>query len=227
MSQPTVTSGIVVYNGEDFLSEAIESVLAQTYVPQEIIVVDDGSTDATPDIACCYPQIRLIQQENQGEGAARNRVIQEASGDYIAFLDHDDCWVPEKLTKQVEALQADPERQFALCRVKIKIEPGTEDTEWALTEKTEQIGAYFPSALLARKSAFNQIGGFRTDVAVGVDIDWFLRSFDHEAPHITLEEPLFIRRIHGSNAMKQHDYMRKSMFLFLRESIKRKKQKDT
>jgi GT2 family glycosyltransferase len=106
-TQPQVSVIIPTYNCARYLPEAIDSVLAQTYRDFEIIVVDDGSTDDTPDVLARYGEaILVIRQPNQGRGAARNAGILAARGQYIAFLDADDLWLPEKLEKQVALLRA-------------------------------------------------------------------------------------------------------------------------
>jgi glycosyltransferase involved in cell wall biosynthesis len=105
-SQPTVTVVTPCYNGSPFLRETLESVLGQTYPVKEIIVIDDGSTDDSAAIAESFgPPVRVIRQENQGESVARNRGIEEAHGDWIAFLDADDLWKPHKLERQIAAIE--------------------------------------------------------------------------------------------------------------------------
>lgn len=98
----TISVVIPCFNGAAFVSQAIESVLAQTCLPQEIVVVDDGSTDDSYDIAAAYGEpVRVVRQENRGECAARNRGIEAVQGEWIAFLDADDLWQPTKLERQL------------------------------------------------------------------------------------------------------------------------------
>jgi glycosyltransferase involved in cell wall biosynthesis len=107
---PLVSIVIPTYNQPALLREALDSVFAQTFKDYEVIVVDDGSTDDTREQLRQYGgRIRLIAQENQGTGPARNRGMDEASGRYIAFLDHDDLWHPSKLEIQVAYMQAHPD----------------------------------------------------------------------------------------------------------------------
>lgn len=109
--QPSLISIVMpVYNTGEILRETIDSVLAQTYVNFELIMIDDGSQSETSEIAKGYsdPRIRYYYQENRGMAAARNRGIKLSRGEYIAFLDHDDVWLPEKLEKQLAVFQADP-----------------------------------------------------------------------------------------------------------------------
>ena len=93
---------IPVYNGENYLSQAIDSVIDQTYSPIELIIVDDGSTDKSKEIASSYSQVNYVYQENQGVAIARNTGIFKSQGEYIAFLDQDDIWTANKLKLQVD-----------------------------------------------------------------------------------------------------------------------------
>jgi len=108
MKWPDISVVIPCYNGEPYLGEAIDSVLEQTYAPREVLVVDDGSTDSSASIAGSYgPPVRVLSQENRGESAARNRGLDEAVSPWVAFLDADDRWEPEKLARQVAAIDDD------------------------------------------------------------------------------------------------------------------------
>ena len=104
---------IPAYNAGRFIRRTIDSVLAQTYTDYEIIVVDDGSTDNTAEIVKSYgSKVRYIYQQNAGDGAARNTGIYAAKGEWIAFLDHDDEWLPEKLRLQMELLKRNPQLRW-------------------------------------------------------------------------------------------------------------------
>ena len=112
--KPLVSVVIPVYNGTNFLKEAIESVFAQTFTDYEILVVDDGSTDGTWDLIQSYgPRVRGLHKENGGVASALNLGIREMRGTYFAWLSHDDLWLPEKLARQVELLKSNP--QFRAC----------------------------------------------------------------------------------------------------------------
>ena len=105
---------IPVFNGAAYVREAIESALAQTYQPFEVIVLDDGSTDGSAEIVRSLP-VAYVHQANAGLAAARNAAISHARGNYIALLDCDDIWLPTKLERQLAALEADESAGFALC----------------------------------------------------------------------------------------------------------------
>jgi glycosyltransferase involved in cell wall biosynthesis len=109
MPTPLISVIVPVFNCERFVAEALQSVLAQDYPNLELVVVDDGSTDATPDVVrSVHPKVRLVCQRNLGPAAARNRGIRESHGEYLAFLDGDDVWLPGKLAAQMAHLQALP-----------------------------------------------------------------------------------------------------------------------
>ncbi|MEM9365517.1 MAG: glycosyltransferase family 2 protein [Planctomycetota bacterium] len=106
MNVPTVSVVIPCYNGSPFLPATLDSVLAQTHSPMEVIVVDDGSTDDSAAIAASYGNpVRVIRQKNQGESVARNLGMDQARGDWVAFLDADDLWNPRKLQAQVDLVE--------------------------------------------------------------------------------------------------------------------------
>ncbi|NJR40477.1 MAG: glycosyltransferase family 2 protein [Leptolyngbyaceae cyanobacterium CSU_1_4] len=109
---------IPVYNVEPYIAQTLESVLAQTYTNLEIIIIDDETPDRSIDICRRYsdPRIQIIQQKNRGLAGARNTGIRHATGDYIALLDSDDLWLPHKLQRQVEHLEASPQIGVSFCR---------------------------------------------------------------------------------------------------------------
>src|SRR5947208_1951691 len=107
MPSPTISVAIPAYNARKFLVEALESVLAQTFRPHEIIVVDDGSTDGTSAVVAEYaPDVTLISQANSGESVARNLALSRVTGEWVAWLDADDVWEPTKLEAQADRIRA-------------------------------------------------------------------------------------------------------------------------
>jgi glycosyltransferase involved in cell wall biosynthesis len=115
---PSVSVIIPVYNRVELICQALSSVRAQTFRDFEVVVVDDGSTDSTAAVVKAhYPEVRLIQKENAGVSAARNRGIQEARGEWIAFLDSDDVWLPHKLSRQVAFLELHPDIDLLYARM--------------------------------------------------------------------------------------------------------------
>ena len=117
---PLVSAVIPTYNYARFVTHAIDSVLAQTYTPLECIVVDDGSTDETPEVLRPFgDRIRVIRQENRGLSAARNAGIRSARGSYVALLDADDRWKPTKIAQQVALAESDPAVGAIGCAVEL------------------------------------------------------------------------------------------------------------
>ncbi len=170
---------IPVYNAEPHLAETISSVLSQSRPPEEVIVVDDGSTDRTPEVAAQFQdRIRYLQQENQGPGAARNRGIQASQGDLLAFLDSDDLWAPHKLQTQVEALDKNPNAGLVFCHMTQFISPelSPEAAANLRCNPRPQPGTLI-SCLLARRTAFDRVGLLRTDCKVDF-LDWYMRAQD-------------------------------------------------
>lgn len=216
---PLVSVVVGSFNGERYLAEAIESALAQDHPAVEVVVVDDGSTDATPDIVARYP-VRSIRQPNGGQGAAKNTGVAAARGELIAFLDHDDVWFPAKLSRQVEALAARPEAAGALARLEVLLEPGVPHPPW-LT-RSREYPWFPPSSWLLRRAAFEQVGPFDT-VSIGPDFDWMLRARDSGAQFEIVEGPLGRYRFHGENVSYRRGEIRDHGFEALRRSLERKR----
>lgn len=117
---PRVSVVIPTYNRARLICETLDSVLAQTYRDFEIIVVDDGSTDGTQEVVSRYgPSLRYLRQENAGPAAARNAGIRASGGEYVAFLDSDDLWLPRKLEEEMAVLASEPSCAWAYCDVEM------------------------------------------------------------------------------------------------------------
>jgi cellulose synthase/poly-beta-1,6-N-acetylglucosamine synthase-like glycosyltransferase len=154
----TVSAIIPAYNAAATIAAAIESVLAQTRLPDEIIVVDDGSKDETAAIAGRFgPAVRLVRQANAGCGQARNTGARESCGDWLAFLDADDLWLPTKLERQIPETE-NPQVAVVVCRIRnnegrVLGRRLTFDDLWVRNDA-------IVSSSLVRRSAFAQAGGF-------------------------------------------------------------------
>lgn len=191
---PTISVIMPVYNGERFVGEAIASVIAQTLQPTELIIVDDGSTDASVEVIHSFSAnfpIRLLQQKNQRQSAARNLAAAEATGDYLAFIDHDDVWYPKYLSMQVARLQEDARLGWVYCNIDEMSSDGqlvgrnvvpslNTAVEHPKTNVFNMIAAdmfIFPSAAVVRRDAFQESGGFDIRLSGYEDDDLFLRLF--------------------------------------------------
>ncbi|MGD9365350.1 MAG: glycosyltransferase family A protein [Desulfobacteraceae bacterium] len=189
------------HNRYAYLGRAIDSVLSQTFQHYELIVVDDGSTDATPDLLSGYgDQIKVIRQRNQGVSAARNKGIRSASGEYIALLDSDDYWLPEKLEKQVTFFKAHPDAR--ICQTQEiwirngkRVNPKKRHQKYSgmIFEKTLPLCLVSPSAVMIRKTLFNEVGGFDEALPACEDYDLWLR-IAWKYPVYLIEAPLIVKR---------------------------------
>lgn len=224
MEPPLVSVIVPVYNGERFLACALDSVVAQEHRPIDLIVVNDGSRDGSEAIARSYTEVRLIRQPNQGVAAARNAGIAAARGDFIAFLDQDDCWTKDKLRIQVRYLQQNPRVGYVLARQKMFLEPGTVPPPWVRREllDRDQVG-YLPGAMMVRRFVFEQIGTLNPRFRSGDDSDWFARAKDAGVPMAVLPDILLHRRIHEANLSSRTALAHAELLKAMKASIDRQR----
>ena len=180
-TETTVSVVIPTFNRAAVLSRAIESVLAQTRAPDEIIVVDDGSSDDTATrVRRCYPSVSVIVQENRGVSAARNSGIRASTGEWVALLDSDDEWLPEKLERQLHETSDDT----VLCHTdEIWIRRGRRVNPMNKHQKRGgrifahclPLCAISPSSALLHRHLFELVGWFDEDLPACEDYDYWLR----------------------------------------------------
>ena len=199
--QALVSVIIPVYNGERYLAEAIGSALAQSYRPFEIIVIDDGSTDGTGQVVKPFiPPVRYFYQANGGTGAARNRGIQVAQGNFFAFLDADDLWQPDKLSLQMAVFASDPQADVVFGHLQQFFSPDVQDSlKGKIACDTTVMPGYLPSAMVVRREAFFRVGLYETHWKVGQDVSWVMRAMEQGLKMVMVPELVFRRRIHGKN----------------------------
>jgi glycosyltransferase involved in cell wall biosynthesis len=201
---PLVSVIIPVYNGEAFIARAVDSALAQDFPDFEVIVVDDGSTDATGTILNTYGgRIRVISQENRGQAAARNRAAAIAQGQYLAFLDADDWWRKDKLRLTQQALETQETAVLAFSgwRQVLLDEIELSDYRYERIPSLEDMFSrrfdLAPSAVLMRRSTFERCGGFCDELPAWEDtLLWLLARELGE--FIYLDELLMSRRLRAS-----------------------------
>lgn len=226
MKKPYVSVIVPVYNGVKFIAEAIESICAQNYHPLEIIIVDDGSTDDTSKIVQSYKNIRYIYQANQGVAAARNTGIKNSSGELIAFLDADDCWVPNKLNIQADCLLKNPHIGYILGRQQNFLELGIDKPFWLRKEHLLNDHVGFLPTLMIRRRIFDRVGLFNPDYIISSDVEWFSRVKDACIPMMVVPEIVLFRRIHSANLSYQSKAGDPILLRALRESVRRKHTKN-
>jgi glycosyltransferase involved in cell wall biosynthesis len=200
---------IPTYNFSHYIAEAIHSVLNQSLTPMEVIVVDNGSTDQTYEtIQPFLSQITYIQLlENHGASFARNKGVEHAKGEYLAFLDADDYWAPQKLERQHEMIQQN-NTDLVFCYVQaFHSQEMSEILKTKLHCSNELLAGYTPSALFIRKSTFLDIGYFDISLKVGEFIEWYLRAKNLNLNSKIDEACMVYRRIHAGHVMKSYkDY---------------------
>lgn len=203
---------IPVRNGEAFLAEAIRSALHQDPRPSEVIVVDDGSTDSSADVARALG-VTVIGQPPLGPGAARNRGADHAASELVAFLDGDDLMSPGRLDVQGRALAADPGLDGALGLMR-RFAPGRPSTG-------PPEPCLLPSALMIRRRAFLDTGGFDPDLPAGEFVDWFTRC-RHEGRRFQVVDAVVVeRRAHDGNLTRDLDRVRSGYLAVARSAIVR------
>lgn len=207
---PLITCIVPVYNGERFVAETVESMLSQTYRPIEVIVVNDGSTDSTPDVLGQFAdRINVINQENAGQAAARNRGIEAANGDFIAFLDADDLWLPEKLEMQMKYLAANPEADLCTCMM-VNFWESELAAEAEKLRDTAHAQPYLATwqGILARRRVFESVGALDTGAVFSDVREWLHRAKGMGVQTTHLDQVLVRRRIHANNLSRgrgEHD----------------------
>ncbi|HOK65955.1 MAG TPA: glycosyltransferase family A protein [Anaerohalosphaeraceae bacterium] len=209
----TISVIIPAYNNERYLGRAIDSVLAQSRPADEIIVVDDGSTDRTAEVAQTYGEkIRCIRQDNRGPGAARNTGIRAASGEWIAFLDADDEWLPDKLAVQTDLLRRHPQLQWTcgnyiecLCesgrqapalpeqRILAVLNGGQISPDYLKTYAKDLTG--HTDTMLIRRNLLEKAGLFRPEQKRFNDLDLWLRIAYLEPPIGYIAQPLAVHHL--------------------------------
>jgi len=211
---PALVSVVIpAFNGAAYIGETIASILAQTYRPIEVLVVDDGSTDRTAEIVQRFGEpVRYLRQENAGTAAARNRAVAESRGEFIALLDQDDLWVPHKLERQIPRFAEDPRIGLVFAGI-----------EFFDTHSGEITSTYFPGleldlcdllahvvlpvqTILFRRTALEKIGPF--DTSLGGTDDWDIGiRMAAEFRLVGVEETLGRVRLHETQQGRNTDRM--------------------
>ena len=198
---PLISCVVPVFNGERFIAETVEDILAQTYRPIEVIVVNDGSTDGTADVLARFEgRIEVIHQDNAGQATARNRGLAAAKGEFVAFQDADDLWVPEKLEVQMERLAANPEAQICTSLMENFWAPELAEEAERL-RGTEHMQPHLATwqGVLARREAFDIVGALDTGESYSDAREWLHRARTMDVATEHCDQVLVRRRIHSDN----------------------------
>lgn len=209
---------IPAHNAEKFLAEAVSSVRAQTWSGEvEIVVCDDGSTDGTADIVRSLEGVILVShQQSRGISAARNRAVQESSGDHIAFLDADDLWRPTKLEQQLAVLDSAKEPGLVFGLSQEFDENGPRD---------DYRPNCLPSSCLMPRTVWEKVGEFDEQMKLAEFSEWLTRAKDKGVPFLTPAIEVAQRRIHGDNiGIRERDNRRAYLEVARRHLARRRGQ---
>ena len=227
LATPSVSCVIPVYNGEAHLGEAIDSVLGQDPRPLEVIVVDDGSTDATPEVAQSRGDaVRYVRQANAGPSSARAHGVQLARGALIALLDADDRWLAGKLARQIAELSA--RRELSGCMTHGRLfwdgdeAMAAEAAAWP-AERRVDTGGLIGSTLLAHRSVFDIAGPFDAALPHAGLPEWFARAQEQRLAFETIAEVFVERRMHGGNFSRQRAVRDEEYVRLLKRSLDRRR----
>lgn len=205
-----VSAIIPAYNCEDYIKETIESVFSQTYRDIELIVVDDGSSDKTGEIAKSFgSRLKYLHQsKNTGPSGARNRGIDQAKGEYIAFLDHDDIWLPNKIEEQLKLLEGSKDLALVYCNgYNVNLSGREMDTLFDIAKPYrgfvfEQLilDNFIPtSSVVVKKNILDEVGGFNERFLISQDFELYLRIAQFHKVDFA-DAPLFKHRLYPGSA---------------------------
>ena len=217
---------IPVFNGQKYLTAALASVQRQTLPPDEIIIVDDGSTDNSWKLMESLADDKIIirHQEQAGAASARNCGIETARGELIAFLDCDDLWEPQKLELQVNFLQKKPEVGVVSTRFREFFSP---DISAPVKDKTQYkdgiLSGLTNSNILVQREVFNRIGLYNPDWRTGELMDWWSRAQESGIVKAEINQIMVSRRIHDNNLGRHAARERSDYFGIIKAALDRRR----
>ncbi len=222
-NSPLLSVVIPAYNAEKYLGAAIDSVLAQGHPSVEVVVVDDGSSDRTREVAQSFGQhLRYLGQEHAGPAAARNRGVQAARGEYLAFLDADDLWLQGKLERQWQALRSTDGMIFGHVEQFLSPDLDPEAMNKYRCDPAPRPGRV-AGTLLMRKVSFLEAGLFQ-EWQTGEFIEWYDRARGKKIGEVMLSETVLRRRIHGDNMTLRHSGRSSDYLKVVKAMIDRRRQ---
>jgi glycosyltransferase involved in cell wall biosynthesis len=214
---PALSVIVPMYQAARFIGQALESIRNQTVLATEVIVVDDGSTDAGPAIVAATPGVRLVSKAHTGTGDTVNVGVAIARGDLIAFLDADDRWMADKTALQVAALSRDPTLAMVFGHGRRFVDTGSEERVLDVRPAVSRCSGMF------RREALVAAGTFGTGEAHEF-MTWMLAAGDAGLRHDILPDVVFERRIHDANhGIASKDHQRRSYFITLKAALDRRR----
>lgn len=222
MNRTTVSVLCAVYDTAPYLRAALASALAQTRPADEIIVIDDGSHDASPEIAEAMPGVRTIRESHRGIAETRNILVTHATGDLIAWLDADDLFTPDKLQVQVDFMDQHPDIGFTFSHQRLFFESAVPQPYWVRDEMMQgDSPAVATCSMVMRRHLFERVGAFDRSKTPSDDTDWIFRATQAGIKHVTVPETLLMRRVHAANISTTMPMDKARMLGMLRQAVKR------
>lgn len=215
-----------VYNTEKYVAESVDSVLAQTHNNIELICIDNGSTDDSLAVLESFgDRITIIRsKENLGIAEGRNQGIRVAQGEYLAFMDADDLWEPNKLELQRNRFEQDPNLDICFCYMRNFLSPELSDEIKALRYcPPVATPALLSPAVMIKTTSFHRVGELNPRWSIGEFMDWFERAKELGLTYVCLEDILLKRRIHETNTGVRDRASRNDYLKVIRESLRRKR----
>ena len=216
MTAPLVSCIVPCYNGERYLDDAIRSILEQTHRRLEVIVVDDGSTDGSAGVVRRLgDSVRYHFQDNRGPGGACNTGLRLAAGEYVAFLEQDDLWLPGKTRRQLEEFERNPGLGYCVGHIQNFWVPElhVEAERHADRPVMRPVPGYVVQTLMVRRDVFDRVGGFDESLRFAFAGEWFLRSDDSGVPGVLIADVVTRRRLHENNFSRRNRAASHEQFL--------------
>ncbi len=225
MKPPTISCIVPCFNSSAYVAEALDSIFAQTHRPIEVIVADDGSTDGTPELVGRRSEITVVTQAERGPAATRNLGLRSASGDWVAFLDADDLWHPEKLSRQYRCFVDDPELQYCVTHAQMFWTAALRGERDRLADhpRSRAVPGYATTTLLARRELFDSIGLFDEGLRFGDAVEWFTRAAERQVKMKLLGEVLTYHRMHDNNLTRRLSRESREEFLAIVRGLLRRR----
>ncbi len=218
------------YQAQEYIGEAIESALAQDHDRVELIVVDDGSTDRTAELAHERAggherghAVTIVSRANGGAGAARNTGVERARGEFVTFHDADDLWPVDRLSAQVANLRGNPDVAIVLGVTQLFTPADLPPQSHSPRSDADGLVANHPSTMLVRRELFDRVGPFDESLRIGHDIDWMARAKDAGAVLAHLDRVVLHYRVHPDNTTSDVETNTLDMLRSMRASVKRKR----
>lgn len=229
---PLASVVIPAYNREDFIADTIETALAQTYSPVEVIVVDDGSTDRSAEIADSYGEVRVVRlPRNGGPSVARNEGVAVSRGEFLVFADSDDLMAPTRVQAQVAPLIDDPGLEVTVALDQdVLLEEGATMPDWdrriapgMFEDLSDDATLVQSNSIVTRRSTFDRIGPFDPGIFGGEDLDWKLRALEGGARLKRVDGRQITRRIHDGNISQDHEVCERALLDCFRARLLRRR----